>query len=259
MYYIYKIENLINHKIYIGLTNNISRRRMRHFTDLRCNRHDNHLLQKEFNIYGETNFSFNIEFEGAVTSEEISALEKKYIAKYDSYKNGYNQNEGGNFGPSNGGSQLTQADIFNILSALEFMNKPGQVLADIFEVSRATISRIKRGINHNQYKEEYEKMSLEERKKIYQIFCDSYNFYERKVNSTILKGKRKLTEEQVHLILLNEERKIIPRVKMAKKVGVASTNTLICIYQGKSYQDFFLSYQELTEEQKNKLASQLSN
>jgi hypothetical protein len=44
MYYIYKIENLINHKIYIGLTNNIIRRRNRHFTDLRCNRHDNSFL-----------------------------------------------------------------------------------------------------------------------------------------------------------------------------------------------------------------------
>lgn len=192
MYYIYRIENLINHKVYIGLTNNISRRRMRHFTDLHYNRHDNHFLQKEFNIYGEKNFSFNIEFEGDVSSAEISALEKKYIVKYDSYKNGYNQNEGGNFGPSNGGSQLTQTDILNILSALEFMSRPGQVLAEIFEVSRTTISRIKKGVNHNQYKEEYEKMPLKERKKIYQIFCDSYNFYERKVNSTILKGKKKI-------------------------------------------------------------------
>ena len=58
MYYIYKIENLINHKTYIGLTNNIVRRRNRHFTDLRCNRHDNSFLQKEVNIFGLDNFSF---------------------------------------------------------------------------------------------------------------------------------------------------------------------------------------------------------
>lgn len=259
MYYIYKIENLINHKIYIGLTNNIARRRMRHFTDLRCNRHDNHFLQKEFNIYGEENFNFCVEFEGDIDSFQIGELEKKYITIYDSYKNGYNQNEGGNFGPSNGGSQLIQSDIFNILSVLEFMSKPGQVLANIFGVSRTTISRIKRGENHNQYKKEYEKMSLEERRKIYQIFCDSYNFYEQKATTTIIKGKRKLNEKQVHLILINEEKKILPRTKMAKKVGVASANTLICIIKGKSYQDFSLSYQKLTEEQKNNLASQLSN
>ena len=34
MYFIYKIENLKNHKKYIGLTNNVARRRARHFTDL---------------------------------------------------------------------------------------------------------------------------------------------------------------------------------------------------------------------------------
>ena len=75
MYYIYKIENLVNHRIYIGLTNNIARRRSRHFTDLRCNRHDNHFLQKEFNIYGEKNFSFSVEFQGDVTAFEIGEKE----------------------------------------------------------------------------------------------------------------------------------------------------------------------------------------
>ena len=43
-YYIYKIENLVNHKKYIGLTNNIQRRRCRHFGDLRRGVHDNHFL-----------------------------------------------------------------------------------------------------------------------------------------------------------------------------------------------------------------------
>lgn len=259
MYYIYKIENLINHKIYIGLTNNIARRRARHFTDLRCNRHDNQFLQKEFNIYGENNFSFSIEFEGDVDSDEISLKEKEYIKKYDSYHNGYNQNEGGNFGPSNGGSQLTQSDIFNILSALEFMSKPGQVLADIYGVSRTTISRIKHGENHNQYKDLYYKMPLEDRKIIYKIFCDSYNFVEKKVNSTIIQNKRKLNEHQVHLILCNFEFNILTRLKMAKIVNVNSTYTLDCIKNGLTYKDFYLTYQRLNNEQKEKLASLLRN
>lgn len=112
MYFIYKIENLINHKIYIGLTNNIERRRERHFSDLRNNRHDNSFLQKEFLKYGEQNFSFAIEFSGDITTEEIGEKEKYYVQKYDSYRNGYNQNKGGNFGPSNGGTHLTQQDIF---------------------------------------------------------------------------------------------------------------------------------------------------
>ena len=116
MYYIYKIENLVNHKKYIGLTNNIARRKCRHFGDLKRGVHDNQFLQKEYNIYGLENFSFTIEYQGDCPEYEIGEKEKEFIKKYDSYKNGYNQNEGGNFGASNGGTQLTQTDIFNILS-----------------------------------------------------------------------------------------------------------------------------------------------
>ena len=259
MYYIYKIENLVNHKKYIGLTNNIARRKCRHFGDLKRGVHDNSFLQKEYNIYGLENFSFTIEYQGDCSEYEIGEKEKEFIKKYDSYKNGYNQNEGGNFGASNGGTQLTQTDIFNILSALEFMSKPGQILANMYGVSRTTISRIKNGINHNQYKEEYDKLSLEERKAIYEIFCDSTNFIEDKVNTTIIKNKRQLNEQQVHLILYNFEAHILSRKDMAKKVGVKSTNTLDCIKRKETYKDYSLSYEKLTNEQKNNLASLLSN
>lgn len=259
MYYIYKIENLINQKKYIGLTNNIQRRRARHFTDLKNGRHDNHFLQKEYNIYGANNFVFSEEFCGNVDEKEISQLEIDFIKKYDSYKNGYNQNEGGNFGPSNGGTQLTQADIFNILSALEFMSRPGQVLANMYGVSRTTISRIKKGINHCQYREEYDSMSIEDRQSIYKIFCDSSNFYEDKINTTIIESKRQLTEEQIHLILLNFEKQIITKTAMAELVGVKSTYTLDCIKNGKTYKDFAFTYTKLNKEQKDYLASLLSN
>ena len=115
MYYIYKIENLINHKKYIGLTNNIARRWLRNFTDLRWNKHNNYFLKKEFDIYGQDNFLFTVEYQGEITEKEISYKEQEYIKKYDSYRNGYNQNPGGNFGESNGGTHLTQTAIYNIL------------------------------------------------------------------------------------------------------------------------------------------------
>lgn len=84
-------------------------------------------------------------------------------------------------------------------------------MSDIFEVSKTTISRIKHGENHSQYKREYESLPLEERQRIYKVFCDSTNFYERKVTTTILTSKRKLDEQKVHLILTNEEHnRIIP-------------------------------------------------
>lgn len=209
---------------------------------------------------GEENFSFEIIFEGEVTYEEISEKEVYYIEYYDSYFNGYNQNKGGNFRPSNGGSHLIKSDLFNIMAALEFMSKPGQVLADIYEVTRTTISKIKRKESHLEVREEYDSLPLEERQKIYQIFCDSSNFYEKKVNSTIIKTKRKLTETQVHLILLNEELgRPVTLKDMLIKVDLSSNNTIYTILNGQSYKDYSLSYEKLTDEQKNILAQLLSD
>lgn len=259
MYYIYKIENLQNHKIYIGLTNNIARRRSRHFTDLRCNRHDNSYLQKEFNIYGEENFSFEEIFKGDISEEEIGEKEKEYIKFYDSYRNGYNQNEGGNFGPSNGGSHLTQSDIYNICAALEFCSRPGGVLSKMYDVSLTTISRIKKETNHNKYINEYKNMPLEERQAIYKIFCDSSNFYELKVKQTIIQTKRRLNKEQVFMILYNFENKIVTQKEMARMVGVTSTYTLNCIKNGVTYKDYSLEYNKLNDEEKQKIVSLFSN
>ena len=259
IYYIYKIENLVNGKKYIGLTNNIQRRRARHFTDLKCNRHDNSFLQKEYNIYGKENFTFNIEFEGDITEQEISDKEKEYIKKYDSYRNGYNQNEGGNFGPSNGGTHLTQSDVFNILAALEFMSRPGQILSNMFDVSKTTISRIKHGENHLQYKQEYESLSLKERQEIYKNFCDSTEFYKEKVNTTILPTKRKLTKEQVFGIFINQEEKIMPKSRLAKFYGLSSPYSITDILNGGSYKDYALEYQNITDEERKKIVSMLRN
>ena len=139
------------------------------------------------------------------------------------------------------------------------MSKPGQILADMYDVTRTTISRIKRGENHIQYKREYEQLSIEERKEIYKIFCDSTNFIENKVKTTIIQSKRHLTEQQVHLVLCNFERKIHTVTKMAELVGVDSRYTLDCIKKGLTYKDFALSYSKLTLAQKDELASLLSN
>ena len=231
MYYIYKIENLVNHKKYIGLTNNIARRRSRHFTDLKCHRHDNSFLQKEYDLYGAENFSFEKIFEGDVTPEEIGIKEQEYIKKYDSYYNGYNQNEGGNFGPTNGGSHLTQSDIYNILAATEFMNRPGTILGKMFEVSNTTIMRIKKGVNHCQHYEKYWQLSEEERRDIFNIFCESNNLLHELEVSHRNDGRRKLTVEQAILALTNAEEHFYPKAVLSRKLGVTD-NVLTGIEKG---------------------------
>ena len=52
---IYKIENLINHKVYIGQTIDIKTRWFHHKTAT-----DNFIIHKAFKKYGLDNFSFNI-------------------------------------------------------------------------------------------------------------------------------------------------------------------------------------------------------
>lgn len=259
MYYIYKIENLVNHKKYIGLTNNIRRRYLRHFSDLKRGCHDNSFLQKEYNIYGKENFSFEEIFCGDISAKEIGEKEKYYIKFYDSFHNGYNQNEGGDFGPANGGSHLIETDILNILSVLEFMSRPGQILSDMYGVSKTTISRIKHGENHSQYKEKYEKMPVEQRKAIYELFCETTNFYEQKVNTTIIATNRRMTKEQVFMVLANEEfGRPIPLKRLARWWGVQG-HALQCILKGVSYKDYVFEYNKLRDEKKEEIVSLLRN
>lgn len=140
------------------------------------------------------------------------------------------------------------------------MSRPGQVLSNIYDVSRTTISRIKKGENHNQYKAQYEQMPEQDRKEIYDIFCESNNLLQAKAVSSKLISKRQLTEQQVHLILLNEE---LSRPKtiawLVNYCNVQSSNTIYCILRGQTYQDYKITYNKLNEVQKNNLATLLRN
>lgn len=53
---IYGILNIINNKIYIGSSKNISSRLSRHFYDLNRNNHHNQYLQNAYNKYGKESF-----------------------------------------------------------------------------------------------------------------------------------------------------------------------------------------------------------
>jgi group I intron endonuclease len=57
---IYKIENLIDKKIYIGSSVNLRNREYKHFWMLNKNKHDNQHLQNSFNKFGENSFKFEI-------------------------------------------------------------------------------------------------------------------------------------------------------------------------------------------------------
>lgn len=57
---IYCIENVTNHKTYIGSSKNIYQRLLKHFALLRHNKHQNAHLQNAWNKYGENSFRWFI-------------------------------------------------------------------------------------------------------------------------------------------------------------------------------------------------------
>ena len=259
MYWFYEILNRKNGLRYIGLTSNVVRREIRHFTDLKTGRHHNSFLQRDFNNQSADDFIFSVLMEKKdIDTKEAFRIEMELIKKYDSYRNGYNQNPGGTggyVGPTNGGSHLLQSDIYAINSALEFMSRPGALLSEIFGITTTTISRIKNGHSHLLYSNEYKSMPIEKRRDIFNTFSKKENLLIRKSNKTIIKSKRILTEFQVHCVFLNEERGIIvPLKRLARYFGVQGY-TLDCILKHKTYQDFFYSYKTKTKEEKDAMAS----
>lgn len=93
---IYKIENKINGKVYIGESLDIERRWREHLDDLNNNKHHSYKLQDDWNKYGENSFCFEVISElDKTVARYIDRLvlviyEDKYINNYNSIDDGYN-------------------------------------------------------------------------------------------------------------------------------------------------------------------------
>lgn len=82
--YIYKIQNKINNKLYVGSSRNYKKRWYFHLKDLRKNNHPNIYLQTDYNKYGEDNFEFSLIYEFPEKPSDLVLLkkEKDFINKY---------------------------------------------------------------------------------------------------------------------------------------------------------------------------------
>ena len=96
IYYFYQLLNTVNSKSYVGLTTHNSRKRKQeHLGLLEKDKHHSQKLQRAYNKYGEDVFQWNILERGVFTLKDASERERYWIRQLDSFKNGYNMNEGG--------------------------------------------------------------------------------------------------------------------------------------------------------------------
>ena len=146
---IYKIENKINGKIYIGQSINIERRWSEH-----CRKSKKSLISKAISEFGRQNFSFQILEE--CKKEELNEKESFYIFKLNSVvPYGYNVREENN---SIYGSIYNSYDK-EVLSSIIFDLKNTSLtftqIAENYDLNTSTISRINKGEIHLQEEIQY--------------------------------------------------------------------------------------------------------
>lgn len=148
---IYKIENLINGKVYIGKSVNIQRRFKSHISDSFNNNKPsyNHLIHKAIRKYGVENFLFEVIEE--YSEDDLNQKEIYWISVYDccilnGNNKGYNMTRGGD-----GGCLIDTNKAYELWDAGLSISE----IAKLLNCDRHSVSiRIK----------EYENYSLEENK-----------------------------------------------------------------------------------------------
>ncbi len=94
---IYKIENKINKKVYIGQSINIEMRWKNHIRNYNLNKNKCKKVQSDWNIYGKDNFEFKIL--ELINIDKLTKYDRNFLMtfrehynmiKYNSIKEGYN-------------------------------------------------------------------------------------------------------------------------------------------------------------------------
>ena len=198
---IYKIENKINSKKYIGQSWDIEKR----WKSELCGKINSH-LKSSFKKYGVENFTFEVvESLTETTQEELNALEEKYINQYSTTndKLGYNKMSGGSKG------------------------KPNKETRDKLSIARSGIRNHFYGKKHTQASRDKISLSRQGR-----FFGESNPNYGKKASqetkdkmSLKLKGKKATNARKVLCIETGE---IFNSIKLAcEKIGVSSSSSLV--------------------------------
>lgn len=135
---IYKIENKINGKCYIGQSINIEKRFINHRSSIK---NKNLPLYCEIREYGIENFCFCVIEE--CESRFLNEKETFWIKEYNSYLNGYNQDLGGLYNSHS--VKICDENLKLIIELLKKSNISQGEIAKNFCVGQDTISEINTG------------------------------------------------------------------------------------------------------------------
>lgn len=145
---IYKIENLINGKVYIGQSVHIEKRWAEH-----CRPSSNSLVGEAIKKYGKENFSFQIL--EITTQEDLNNRESFFIKQYNSLvPNGYNMKYEDNK-EHHQFNNYTYNDFLDLIHDIKYSNLSFQEIADEYGIDLSMIYYINRGDYHTLPNETY--------------------------------------------------------------------------------------------------------
>lgn len=219
---IYKIENIINHKKYIGQSIDIYKRweRHKHIFNNKNSHSYEYPLYKDIRKYGLENFDFKIIEE--CDKDLLDEREKYWIKYYDSFFNGYNQTFGGE-----SGCRLDKSVLIKILYLLKNTNLIQKEIALQCNISEEMVQ----GINTGRYWNdggEYPIRKPKEAKKSYCVDCGCEIFRgATRCKCCESKRKKEISYEQMKVSKeeLNELIHKYPFTKIGEMFGV-SDNTI---------------------------------
>jgi group I intron endonuclease len=191
--YIYKIENIINGKVYIGQTIYPTKRKNDHFAKLKSNIHYNIHLQRAFNKYGESNFKFTV-LNYSTNKTTLDKLEEDYIIRYNTLNDnyGYNLKHGGAKGKLSSESCLKLSE-----------SRKGIVFS---KEHREKLSKVNKGKKHSL--KTREKMSKSRIGKLHPFYGKKHSYKSKKKmskNSSRWNKGKKLSNEHKQKISLSNQ------------------------------------------------------
>lgn len=205
---IYKVENKVNGKIYIGKTiNSLEKRKWRHLNDSKKEKYNSIYFYRALKKYGEENFEWSI-LSTTDSENKLNVMEKFYIAVYRKMNQLYNMTNGGEgmsgyIMPQKTKEKISLSNMNHVVSDYTKNRiKEKRKLQICTEETKNKMSKNRKGRKHNKES----KLKMSKIKKSYWENIDKTNY----VFSREGKAHSEETKEKIRQKALERELKTCP-------------------------------------------------